>query len=1094
LGVGFPTITIRPSTSTISSFVSRRIPSVSVVTVFAHDPRSNTPNNNSNNRNSNSDSNNRKYNNYDGPHGHAHGEDENEEAEAGADGWEWEDDLQLFSTLDSTYTYSESEHHGTTSTTEANHIDIRNEETPAAAATPDWRAFRAQLVSSHEQHGVDAKANAMAHTPAHDDENENETTLDHEHNDKKDNHNNTRQHDHDVSSVSDDTDDNVAVAEAIAAGSDTKRVLVKASSTAWAFDTGDVLEQGTILLHTPPLLRSQSPSSSPSLEDNEDEDDGPNQMQQNNDVGLQHQFLHKSVILLLQYNDSDSDNDTDTDDDQTVQGVLLNRRTKLSLPTPSSLSVGGNDENKIDGKGEGDTDTLWNIWYGGDQHGLDTIDDTTEDEPTLFCLHSLGDIQQGDSSSRSSSSRQVIPGIYVSPLDAAQSMVRAGHATPSDFWTFCGMMEWENPKALSEEVHAHKWQAVSTDSHTILTNGGGSSNPKAEDYKGDVEGRNTHAHVHVQHDTASCTWSLLRTMLGAADDTKSNHNNNNKNGSISSMASSTSSSSRLLDDKVHDKQKHYPAQEQPLPIIGHAPTSTPTPTASSSSLSSYSFEDRMLQQWSLQHLVFDVDDDDDAILIDSLLKAASTSTSPSSSEYRYPQEEDELMMEAFRAAKELYSLRRTSGEYNYSYGHMYDHVKNISSSESVDAQAEDQISSYHTNHPPPLSLGGADDAADDETESAETNTRTDDYVTNTHTHTLAGRFVRGSSCETCPPYLLDHQELHHSIILVLDDEDENGDENDTNTQQAGVSHSLGVILNHPTTESIDLEFLAHSDAFFTKRTLHAPLRHGGPITDLGMQLDTHPQHEQEQQPQDNGSITNKHGMTTATSSPATTMYLHMSPHLRLAKVGTPISYELGRERYVWQCTLAEVQWAISKQLATPSDFMAIQGICAWPKTKTKSNTSNNRGGSTSGGIQAEIDAGRLELIPQTQVKQVWQTLQRQTRLLTDFSVEYNMKLAHRAWTFGGRQLHLDHADRFTSMKQVQQLQQHQQQQDSNSCNDSNNSEETKNNNGIMQLCGEAVRRWITMTLMMPQQHHDNNHNKGRHCDEHGRSSSSSLRP
>jgi hypothetical protein len=85
-------------------------------------------------------------------------------------------------------------------------------------------------------------------------------------------------------------------------------------------------------------------------------------------------------------------------------------------------------------------------------------------------------------------------------------------------------------------------------------------------------------------------------------------------------------------------------------------------------------------------------------------------------------------------------------------------------------------------------------------------------------------------------------------------------------------------------------------------------------------------------------------------------------------------------------------------------------------------------------------------------------------------------------------------------EEVQQLQQHQQQQqqqDSNSCNDSNDYEETKNNDGMMQLCGEAVRRWITMTLMMPQQYHDNNHNKGRHCDEHGRSSSSSsssLRP
>jgi hypothetical protein len=102
------------------------------------------------------------------------------------------------------------------------------------------------------------------------------------------------------------------------------------------------------------------------------------------------------------------------------------------------------------------------------------------------------------------------------------------------------------------------------------------------------------------------------------------------------------------------------------------------------------------------------------------------------------------------------------------------------------------------------------------------------------------------------------------------------------------------------------------------------------------------------------------------------------------------------------------EWAISKQLATPSDFMAVQGICAWPKT-TKTNKrgrgrgsgSGGGGGGGGGGIQGEIGAGRLELISQTQVKQVWQTLQRQTRLLPDLTtVEYNMKLVHRA-DFGG---------------------------------------------------------------------------------------------
>jgi len=181
---------------------------------------------------------------------------------------------------------------------------------------------------------------------------------------------------------------------------------IRKKRKSWAFESGCVLEQGTVILHRPP---------DPSL-----------------DFGycLGRQYFHKAVILILEVDD-------EYDHGIVTKGCILNRPTNLIL----------DDFN-------GTHSFQWKVFFGGDEFGLHT------DQPKFYCLHSLNFYEALEVS------RPVIEDIYFTSIQNAKELVYSGLATPDDFWTFSGFISWE-PNELRQDVIDRVWYAISTDSYTL---------------------------------------------------------------------------------------------------------------------------------------------------------------------------------------------------------------------------------------------------------------------------------------------------------------------------------------------------------------------------------------------------------------------------------------------------------------------------------------------------------------------------------------------------------------------------------------------------------------------------------------------------
>jgi len=144
--------------------------------------------------------------------------------------------------------------------------------------------------------------------------------------------------------------------------------------------------------------------------------------------GLKQQYFHKSIMLVLEHEDA-----TITD------GIILNR--------PTSRVMTDKDGNS------------WNIWYGGPVRGMD--DDNQEGLLAFTCLHSL------TNNVAKRVSNKIIKQIQWTTLDAAQFLVREGHAVPEDFQVYCGFAAW-SPGQLQKELERNNWYMASVDSQTIL--------------------------------------------------------------------------------------------------------------------------------------------------------------------------------------------------------------------------------------------------------------------------------------------------------------------------------------------------------------------------------------------------------------------------------------------------------------------------------------------------------------------------------------------------------------------------------------------------------------------------------------------------
>ena len=141
-----------------------------------------------------------------------------------------------------------------------------------------------------------------------------------------------------------------------------------------------------------------------------------------------------------------------------------------------------------------------------------------------------------------------------------------------------------------------------------------------------------------------------------------------------------------------------------------------------------------------------------------------------------------------------------------------------------------------------------------------------------------GSLLRASSADRSP-FLLDSQELHKSIILVIAD-----DENIT----------IGVILNRPVARGVGIS-ISNTESG-NSRSVVLPLRYGG-----------------------------QHALRGAEAL----LWLHCNSALRLAQIGSPIG---PNKEGIWKCTPDDVVSAITKGLAKAEEFFVINGITVWTKS------------------------------------------------------------------------------------------------------------------------------------------------------------------
>lgn len=173
-------------------------------------------------------------------------------------------------------------------------------------------------------------------------------------------------------------------------------------SSSWVFEQ-PVIEQGSVLIHHPPL-----PSSSNNYEA----------------YGLHRQFLHKSIVLVLERTP------------ERVLGLVLNR------PTDSVLG-----DKVLEAQ---------RIRYGGDHFSIH------DHHPKFFCLHTLK-----DSKAAKRESTLVMSGLYFTSITSAHELVRGGHAESQDFCTFCGFTSWTTGELELGLAHG-LWRSTTLDADALL--------------------------------------------------------------------------------------------------------------------------------------------------------------------------------------------------------------------------------------------------------------------------------------------------------------------------------------------------------------------------------------------------------------------------------------------------------------------------------------------------------------------------------------------------------------------------------------------------------------------------------------------------
>lgn len=145
------------------------------------------------------------------------------------------------------------------------------------------------------------------------------------------------------------------------------------STSRWAYDSGDLVERGSIVLSVP--------SSDPSANDID---------------ALNNQCYRKSIVLVLDVQQN------------FIQGIILNRPTNIGVKQGMQFVQPGHGEvfeNEIGScDGSGSSPHRWKVWFGGEVAG------PFSEYPQVMCLHSVNTdlgVELSDA---------VLPGILVSEL------------------------------------------------------------------------------------------------------------------------------------------------------------------------------------------------------------------------------------------------------------------------------------------------------------------------------------------------------------------------------------------------------------------------------------------------------------------------------------------------------------------------------------------------------------------------------------------------------------------------------------------------------------------------------------------------------
>lgn len=128
-----------------------------------------------------------------------------------------------------------------------------------------------------------------------------------------------------------------------------------------------------------------------------------------------------------------------------------------------------------------------------------------------------------------------------------------------------------------------------------------------------------------------------------------------------------------------------------------------------------------------------------------------------------------------------------------------------------------------------------------------------------------------------------------------------------------------------------------------------------------------------------GIIPLRYGGDFSVKGASPVMWLHCSQKLRDSGVGTPFA---DHKRDIYVCNQDEAVDAISRKTAEATDFLVVSGLCVWPKL--------------GGSLGSEVKKGIFEVVPQSNIEQVFQVLQKQ-EVLTANSLDTNIKLSQYAW-------------------------------------------------------------------------------------------------